>query len=798
MGKKTELSPAMRQYLDMKDEVPDAVLMFRMGDFYESFFGDAARVSKAVDLVLTRRGTDERGVEIPMCGIPWHAADNYFGRLVRQGISVAIADQMETPEEAKERGHKQIDRQITRVITAGTLTDDNLLAPKKSNYLAAVAGADIAAVDISTGELLVGSSENLFDDLSKLSPAEVLYDEKFAETPETRRIRGAFNTTPLNGRQYDSFEKPNDAEKMIAAYLKQTQRDAALKLSAPRKLWAGDQLLIDANTWKSLEIDAPLNGGGTTLLDIIDRTKTAAGGRKLRQWIRNLSGEAAAIGARQEHVAHLFGNRGALRDWTGLSGRIPDVGRSLSRLESGRGTPRDLRAVSNFLEALPELKAAGSKLDSALALRFQGLELFGDLAAELSSAVAENLPAFFREGGVIKRGFGAELDEARDLASGAKDAIAALQSKYANSTGAGGLKIKYNGVIGYYIEVAAKNAAPLTDPKNGFIHRQTMSDNMRFTTAELSELDSKVKNAAARGAAIEQEIISGLLEHIAEKADGIGGAADLMAEIDVYAALANVAGDMGWVRPKIAKGPVFNVIGGRHPVVEKTLREQAGMFVKNDCELNKKRIALLTGPNMSGKSTYLRQNALIVVLAHLGSFVPADSAEIGIADQLFSRVGASDNLASGQSTFMVEMSETANILNRATPKSFIIFDEIGRGTATFDGMAIARAVLEYTSGIGARCLFATHYHELTETKPSNVKNLTIKIAEDDGEIIFMHKIIDGTADRSYGIHVAKMAGMPEAVLESATRILAELENGENEQKFAIGPDLEQDEQLSLF
>ncbi|MDR1071901.1 MAG: DNA mismatch repair protein MutS, partial [Rickettsiales bacterium] len=723
----------------------------------------------------------------------WHAADNYFGRLVRQGISVAIADQMETPEEAKERGHKQIERRITRVITAGTLTDDNLLAPKKSNYLAAVAGADNAAVDISTGELLVGSSENLFDDLSKLAPAEVLYDERFAETPEMRRIRNAFNTAPLNVRQYDNFKKPNDAEKMIAAYLKQTQRDTALKLSAPRKLWAGDQLLIDTNTWKSLEIDAPLNAGGTTLLDIIDRTKTAAGGRKLRQWIRNLSGDAAAIGARQEHVAHLFGNRETLRDWTGLSGGIPDVGRSLSRLESGRGTPRDLRAVSNFLEALPKLKAAGLKLDSALALRFQGLELFGDLAAELMSALAENLPAFFRDGGIIKPGFGAELDEARDLASGAKDAIAALQSKYANSTGVA-LKIKYNGVIGYYIEVAAKNAAPLTDPKSGFIHRQTMSDNMRFTTAELSELDSKVKNAAARAAAIEQEIISGLLEHIAEKADGIGGAADLMAEIDVYAALANVASDMGWVRPKLAKGPVFNVIGGRHPVVEKTLREQAGMFVKNDCELNKKRIALLTGPNMSGKSTYLRQNALIVVLAHLGSFVPADSAEIGIADQLFSRVGASDNLASGQSTFMVEMSETANILNRATLKSFIIFDEIGRGTATFDGMAIARAVLEYTSGIGARCLFATHYHELTETKPANVKNLTIKIAEDDGEIIFMHKIIDGTADRSYGIHVAKMAGMPDAVLESATRILSELENAP---KIAIEPDLE-DGQLSLF
>lgn len=782
----------MQQYLDMKSENPGAVLLFRLGDFYEAFFGDAARVSKALDLVLTRRGTDERGVEIPMCGIPWHAADNYLGRLVKQGISVAIAEQMETPDEARERGHRQIERKIVRVLTAGTLTDENLLAPKKSNYLAAIAGTDIACADISTGELLVGSSENLLEDLSKLAPAEVLYDERLAETPEVSRIRAAFNATPLNVRQYGNSEGTNDAMKMLAAYLRQTQRDAPAKLSAPRKLWAGDQLLIDASTWKSLEIDSALNPGGTTLLDIIDQTRTAAGGRKLRQWLRNLSGDAEAIKARQEHVAHLFMNRHVLHDWTAILGKIPDVGRSLARLESGRGTPRDIRAVSNFLEALPELKVAGSKLDNALSRQFQGMELFEGLAAELWTALAENLPAFFRDGGIIKPGFRQELDAVRDLASGAKEAIAALQNKYAAGAGVG-LKIKYNGVIGYFIEVAAKNAAPMLAPGSGFIHRQTMSDNLRFTTAELSELDSKIKNAADRAMAIEQGIVAELLERIKEKADKIIEIAGLLAEIDVYAAFANVAADMGWTRPKIAKEPVFNVIGGRHPTVEKTLREQADIFVNNDCDLNEKKIALLTGPNMSGKSTYLRQNALIAILAHLGSFVPASEAEIGIADQLFSRVGASDNLASGQSTFMVEMSETANILNRASAKSFIIFDEIGRGTATFDGMAIACAVLEYASGIGARCLFATHYHELTENDLPNVKNLTIKIAEEAGEIVFMHKIIPGVANHSYGIHVARMAGMPDEVLKSAERILAELESA---QKTAKEP--EKTEQLTLF
>lgn len=786
MKETNKLSPVMQQYLDMKAENPGAVLMYRLGDFYESFFGDAVIIARALDLVLTKRGTDDRGVDIPMCGIPWHAADNYFARLVRQGIPVAISEQMETPEEAKARGHKQIERKIVRVLTPGTLTDDNLLIPKKSNYLVAVYKNDIAVADISTGEFLVGRGG--FDEIAKLAPAEVLFDEGHAESPAVLQIRDSFSSTPMNRRQYDNAEGESEAEKMMFAYLKQTQRDAKIKLLAPKKIGGGQELIIDASSWKSLEIDAALNPGGGTLLDIIDMTKSAAGGRLLRVMLRNLSGDYDTIVERQEKIEHLFINQMVLRDFIGLLSRVGDVARSLTRLESGRGMPRDLLAVLRFLQMLPELKIAGMKLDHVLAARFKDMHLFDGLVAELFLALNPNPPAFFRDGTIINAGFNAELDQFRDLATGAKSVVAELQVEYVEKTNVP-VKIKFNNILGYFVEVAAKNSAPLNAPDSGFIHRQTLSDNMRFTTARLAELDNEIRTASDKAAAVEQDIIADLIGKILKNSEKICETANLLAEIDVYCGLATVAEEWGWTRPKIVKEPVFNVKGGRHPVVEQFLRKNAGIFVKNDCTLEEKGVALLTGPNMSGKSTYLRQNALIIVLAHLGSFVPADFAEIGIADQLFSRVGASDNLASGQSTFMVEMVETANILNRATNKSFIIFDEIGRGTATFDGMAIAEAVLEFTDGINPRCLFATHYHELTESNLSNVKNLTIKIEDSGGEIIFMHKIIDGVASRSYGIHVAKMAGMPIQVVRRAEEILSRLESK--------NPEIEE-RQLSLF
>lgn len=803
---KPKLTPVMQQYMDMKSENPDALLMFRLGDFYESFFEDAKIISQNLGLVLTARGTDGNGVDIPMCGIPWHAADNYFGRLVRAGFKVALVEQMETPAQAKARGHKYIERKIIRVLTSGTLTDENLLTPKNSNFLVAVVpnsdAFDIAGCDISTGEFFVGRTADVLDDLVRINPAEVIYPERDAETETIQHLRDVFKTTPVYEKLYHradidqivsrifsgAIDGTTDVQAMsaiqiLAGYLFNTQRDATTTFRAPYVFKSGAQLLIDSATWRSLEIDAPISDGGACLIDVLDTTKTAAGARKLRGYLRTLSGDATEIRNRQEHIGHMILNSDVMATVAASLSSVPDVGRSLTRLLSGRGTPRDMRHVADFLIELPNFKMMGPRLDTGLAAQFANINTHNDLAIKLSHALADELPTFFRDGGVIRDGFDVALDNMRALAHGAKETIAGLQSQYATQTGVHTLKIKYNNVLGYFIEVPSARADALMMPESGFIHRQTLAGNMRFTTAQLIDLDNNVRSAAERATGIENDIIANLIADIRAISDNLLSVADLLADLDVWYALATVARDYGWVRPNITDDGAFDIVGGRHPVIESVLRTRGDNFVKNDCNLNVRPIALLTGPNMAGKSTYLRQNALIVVLAHLGSFVPASRATIGICDQLFSRVGASDNLAAGQSTFMVEMSETANILRRCTKKSFIIFDEIGRGTATYDGMAIAQAVLEYLDELSPRTLFATHYHELTTLvgdnagQLRNVSCLTIDVREHNNDIVFMHKIVAGVANRSYGIHVAKMAGMPASVVARAESVLAGLEGG---------------------
>lgn len=803
---KPKLTPVMQQYMDMKSENPDALLMFRLGDFYESFFEDAKIISQNLGLVLTARGTDGNGVDIPMCGIPWHAADNYFGRLVRAGFKVALVEQMETPAQAKARGHKYIERKIIRVLTSGTLTDENLLTPKNSNFLVAVVSNadafDIAGCDISTGEFFVGRTADVLDDLVRINPAEVIYPERDAETETIQHLRDVFKTTPVYEKLYHradidqivsrifsgAIDGATDVQAMsaiqiLAGYLFNTQRDATTTFRAPYVFKSGAQLLVDSATWRSLEIDAPISDGGACLIDVLDTTKTAAGARKLRGYLRTLSGDATEIRNRQEHIGHMILNSDVMATVSASLSSVPDVGRSLTRLLSGRGTPRDMRHVADFLIELPNFKMMGPRLDTGLAAQFANINTHNDLAIKLSHALADELPTFFRDGGVIRDGFDVALDNMRALAHGAKETIAGLQSQYATQTGVHTLKIKYNNVLGYFIEVPSARADALMMPESGFIHRQTLAGNMRFTTAQLIDLDNNVRSAAERATGIENDIIANLIADIRAISDDLLSVADLLADLDVWYALATVARDYGWVRPTITDDGAFDIVGGRHPVIESVLRTRGDNFVKNDCNLNVRPIALLTGPNMAGKSTYLRQNALIVVLAHLGSFVPASRATIGICDQLFSRVGASDNLAAGQSTFMVEMSETANILRRCTKKSFIIFDEIGRGTATYDGMAIAQAVLEYLDELSPRTLFATHYHELTTLvgddagRLRNVSCLTIDVREHNNDIVFMHKIVAGVANRSYGIHVAKMAGMPASVVARAESVLAGLEGG---------------------
>ena len=834
MAEKNKLSPVMQQYVDMKAENPNALLMFRLGDFYEAFFEDAKTVSETLSLVLTHRGTDGFGEDVPMCGIPWHAADNYFGRLVKSGFKVALVEQMETPQQAKQRGHKFIERKVVRVLTPGTLTDDNLLSPKKSNFLVAVvpiggANFDIAGCDISTGEIFIGNTDCIIDDMIRINPAEIIYPEKDAENPIIKNLREIYKTTPVYEKLYirsdinlivthvfggniKSDKTENiQATTLMAGYLFNTQRGADISFRTPYNFKSGRQLIIDSATWKSLEIDAPINDGGTCLLDVLDRTKTANGARKLRSYLRTLPADKDEIYSRQQHIGHLLINRGLMAEVSSVLSRIPDVNRALSRLMSGRGTPRDMRNVCEFLSVLDLVKATGIKLDSVLASKFANINIHDNIANELKSALNDELPTFFRDGNVIKTGFNPSLDSMRNLSHGAMGTIAQLQAEYINQTNINTLKIKFNNILGYFIEVPSARADVLMAPESGFIHRQTMAGNMRFTTSKLIDLDNDIRNASDKAAAIEAEIIESLIEKIREIATDLMNTADLIADLDVWLSLAECADIYSWTRPDITESNEFNVVGGRHPVIEYVLRHNGDNFVKNDCNLDDKSIALLTGPNMAGKSTYLRQNAILVVLSHLGSFVPATSANIGICDQLFSRVGASDNLAAGQSTFMVEMVETANILNRATKQSFIIFDEIGRGTSTYDGMAIAQSVLEFLNNLCPRTLFATHYHELThlvgDDGLKNVSCLTIDVREHNNDIVFLHKIIPGVANRSYGIAVAKMAGMPASVVERAEQVLMNLENNTDsnkvvvQEKPSVKPVVEepkQNPQLSLF
>lgn len=805
MAEKTKLTPVMQQYVDMKAENPDALLMFRLGDFYESFFEDAKTISSALGLVLTARGTDGNGADIPMCGIPWHASDNYFGRLVRAGYKVALVEQMETPAQAKERGHKFIDRQVVRVLTPGTLTDDNLLTPKKSNFLVAISplgggNFDVAGCDISTGEFFVGQTSDAIDDLTRVNPAEVIFPFGSAEEKTIMKLRELFKATPVYEKLYhradidmvvsrvfggavDSSAVSRNSDSaicLLAGYLFNTQRGSSIIFRAPYTFKSGRQLLIDSATWKSLEIDSSINDGGACLIDVLDETITSAGARKLRAYLRNLSSDLSEITLRQSHISHFSLNPDVLALMRDVLSSIPDVGRSLSRLLSGRGTPRDMRNVSDFINTLPRAQLLSSRLDSDLSARFAGIDTHSAFGVKLRNALSDDLPTFFRDGNVIRDGFDVALDNMRGLSSGGRETIAGLQAEYITQTGINTLKIKYNNILGYFIEVPSSRAETMMQPESGFIHRQTMAGNMRFTTSRLIDLDNDVRSAAEKSAAIEAQIISDFIEEIRAISDDLLSSADLLADADVWASLSIVADRYNWACPTITDDCAYDVVGGRHPVIEYVLRTRGDNFIKNDCNLNESAIALLTGPNMAGKSTYLRQNAIIIVLAHLGSFVPAESARVGICDQLFSRVGASDNLAAGQSTFMVEMAETANILNRATNRSFIIFDEIGRGTATYDGMAIAQAVLEYLNQLQPRTLFATHYHELTSLVTSGELNhvhcLTIDVREHNDEIIFMHKIISGVANRSYGIHVARMAGMPASVVARAECVLNALES----------------------
>ena len=790
------------QYLAIRDAHPGYLLFYRMGDFYELFFEDAVAAAGALDIALTRRGRRD-GEDIPMAGVPVRAHEAYLERLIRKGFKVAICEQTEDPAETRKRGGSAVvAREVVRLVTPGTLTEDALLDARRHNYLAVLAEAGGAAAlawaDMSTGAFRVEgvTREGLPALLARIEPSELVLPE---ELPDIAGFEGA--ATPLPAARFDSetahrrlleafgvatlegFGRFGRAEAtacgVLVDYLELTQKGRLPRLEPPRPAGPGQVLEIDPATRRNLELAATLAGEHRgSLLATIDRTRSAGGGRLLAAWLAAPLTDPAAIAARHDAVDRLCREDRLRRELVGRLARTPDIERALSRLGLGRGGPRDLAAVRNALLMAGEIAELFDAPPPLLAEACAALRGHAETAAALAAALGPELPAAARDGGFVAPGYDGELDRLRALRDDSRKTVAGLQARYAAATGAASLKIRHNNVLGYFIEVTQAASERLLADK-AFIHRQTMANAMRFTTVELGRLEAQIAGAAEQALAAEAAIFEHLAALVLERGGAVAAAAAALALLDAAAGLAVLAVERGWSRPLVDGSCAFSIEGGRHPVVEAALEEP---FVANGCDLSPgQRLWLVTGPNMAGKSTFLRQNALIAILAQMGSFVPADRAHIGAVDRLFSRVGASDDLARGRSTFMVEMVETAAILNRAGERSLVILDEIGRGTATFDGLSIAWAVVEQLHGAcRCRALFATHYHELTllAGKLEGLALRTMRVREWRGSVVFLHEVAPGAADRSYGIHVARLAGLPRAVVERAEEVLRLLETGE--------------------
>ncbi len=797
-------TPMMAQYLALKAEAADCLLFYRMGDFFELFFDDARIAAQVLDIALTARGEHD-GKPIPMCGVPVHAATGYLQRLIKAGHRVAIAEQTETPAAAKARmGSKAlVNRGIVRVVTAGTLTEEALLDARASNWCVAVGeasgGVAVAAADISTGrfEVIDVSADGLGAELARLGAAEVVAAEGSDAPATTWRPRGEFDSgggelrlkrlfgvATLDG--FGSFSRAGlAAAGGLVAYLDHTARGALPFLQSPRLSRAAETMAIDAATRESLELTQTASGQRKgSLLDAIDRTVTGAGARLLAADVGAPLLDRARIEARLDLVAHCHDSSGFREHLRSTLRTLPDIGRALGRLAAGRGGPRDLGQLRDGLDGAWLLaerlgkEAAAPPLLRELTPQLAG---HGALIDLLKRALVPAPPIEASDGGYIAEGYDAALDDLRDAGTGGRRAIAALESEYRTRTGISGLKIRHNNVLGYHVEVSAKNADPLLAADSGFTHRQTLAGVVRFNTPDLHEVAARVSQAGAHALAAEAAHLEELTAAALAAREAIAATADALARLDVAAGLAERAAEGGWARPTLVEEPCFEIDGGRHPVVEDAVARSGERFVANDCALSDaNRLWLVTGPNMGGKSTFLRQNALIAVLAQAGSYVPASRAKIGLVDRLFSRVGASDNLARGRSTFMVEMVETAAILAQATPRSFVILDEVGRGTSTYDGLAIAWAVVEAIHEDNrCRCLFATHYHELTRLaeRCEALSLHHVRAREWKGDLVLLHEVAEGPADRSYGIAVARLAGMPPAAVRRAKAVLDKLEAG---------------------
>ncbi|MEQ8292311.1 MAG: DNA mismatch repair protein MutS [Roseovarius sp.] len=808
----------MAQYLEIKAQYPNALLFYRMGDFYELFFDDAVAAAEALDIALTKRGK-HLGEDIAMCGVPVHSAEGYLLTLIRKGFRVAVCEQMEDPAEAKKRGSKSVvKRDVVRLVTPGTLTEESLLEARRHNYLASfsrVRGESaLAWVDISTGgfHVMPLPEVRLGPELARLAPSELILSEADELQLEELTSEAGLSVTPLGRSAFDStggqerlctlfgvetleafgsFSRPEIAAMgALVEYLEITQKGKLPLLRTPLREAQARVMQIDAATRRNLELTHALSGGRSgSLLSAVDRTVTAGGGRLMERRLSSPSRVLEVIQERQDAVAFAVEQARFCNDLREALRRVPDLDRALSRLAVDRGGPRDLAAIRNGLTQAVQIAAFIENLD----LPDMMARVIGELAGHdtllglLDEALVAEPPLLARDGGFIAEGYNGELDEARRLRDEGRGVIAGMQADYVDLTGIQSLKVKHNNVLGYFVEVTATHADKmLSSPLNEtFKHRQTTANQVRFTTVPLSEMETKILNAGGRALEIEKRLYESLKASVLENSATLSQTATALAELDLATALADLARSENWCRPKVDGSRALLIEGGRHPVVERALRAQGGdPFIANDCALGEDSdIWLLTGPNMAGKSTFLRQNALIAVLAQMGAYVPARSAHIGMISQLFSRVGASDDLARGRSTFMVEMVETAAILNQADDHALVILDEIGRGTATYDGLSIAWATLEHLHEINrCRALFATHYHELTNLseKLDRVDNATVAVKEHEGDVIFLHEVRRGAADRSYGVQVAKLAGLPQSVVDRARVVLDALEKGERE------------------
>ncbi|WP_315812098.1 DNA mismatch repair protein MutS [Bradyrhizobium sp. SZCCHNR2028] len=820
-----KLTPMMEQYLEIKAAHPGLMLFYRMGDFYELFFEDAEVASKALGIVLTKRGKHQ-GQDIPMCGVPVERSEDYLHRLIAQGIRVAVCEQMEDPAAARARGNKSVvKRGVVRVVTPGTLTEDNLLDARANNYLLSIArsrgssGGDrlgLAWIDISTSDFIVTECAfaELTATLARINPNEVIVsDALYSDTAFEPALRELAAVTPLTRDVFDGATAERrlcdyfavatmdglavlsrleaTAAAACVTYVERTQVGQRPPLAPPAREATGSTMAIDPATRANLELTRTLAGERRgSLLDAIDCTVTSAGSRLLAQRLAAPLTEPAQIGRRLDAVATFVADGAAREDIRSILRGAPDMTRAMARLSVGRGGPRDLAALRDGIlaadQALARLSALEQPPQDVTSVMAALARPTRALAEEFARALDEQLPLIKRDGGFVRAGYDATLDETRNLRDASRLVVASMQARYADQTGVKGLKIRHNNVLGYFVEVTAQHGDKLMSaPLNAtFIHRQTLAGQVRFTTSELGEIEAKIANAGERALNLELEIFDRLCASALAIGDDLRAAAHGFAMLDVATALAKLAVDDNYVRPEVDGSLGFAIEGGRHPVVEQALKREGQPFIANSCDLSPTpghksgQLWLLTGPNMAGKSTFLRQNALIALLAQIGSFVPASRARIGIVDRLFSRVGAADDLARGRSTFMVEMVETAAILNQAGERALVILDEIGRGTATFDGLSIAWAAIEHLHESNrCRTLFATHYHELTAlaAKLPRLFNATVRVKEWQGDVVFLHEVLPGSADRSYGIQVAKLAGLPPAVISRAKAVLAKLE-----------------------